>query len=164
MKGAADVFGQAFDLVNLGRPLGDGAEHRAVVDLLEGFAVAVGTRDLADKHNHRRAVLFRDMDARAGICGARPACDEQHAGLARHLAMRLGHHRGPALLSTDDILDIAVIEPVQRCQKAFARHREDPRYSLDTELIDQDFAAVPHVFPLSNFSQTAPTGRGLQAL
>jgi len=42
-------LGDALGAVDLERPLGDGAEERAVVDLLEGLAAAQLAVDLADR-------------------------------------------------------------------------------------------------------------------
>ena len=48
-----DRFGQLVDIIDLGRPLGDGSEKGAVVDLLKGLSPHLVGGDLADQHHHR---------------------------------------------------------------------------------------------------------------
>ena len=106
VEGARHQFGNARGIVDLGRPFGDGAEHRAVVEFLERLALAHVAADLADEHDHRRRVLPGDMNAGRRIGGARAARDETDAGPAGHLADRLRHHGGRALVAADGELDV----------------------------------------------------------
>ena len=101
VEGARDDLGDARRIVDLGRPFGHGAEHRAVVELLERLALAHVARDLADEQDHRRRILLGDVDAGRGVGGAGPAGDEADAGPAGDLADRLRHHGGAALLPAD---------------------------------------------------------------
>ena len=101
VKGARDDFRNARRIVDLGRPFGHGAEHRAVVEFLKRLALAHVARDLADEQDHRRGILLRDMDAGRRIGGARPARDEADAGPAGRLADGFRHHRGAAFLAAD---------------------------------------------------------------
>jgi hypothetical protein len=58
VEGARHVLGQAVGVLHLGHPLGHaqraGAEHLAVVDFLEGLAVALIAGHLADEQHQRR--------------------------------------------------------------------------------------------------------------
>ena len=83
VEGARDQLRDPRRIVDLGDPLGDVAEHLAVVDLLERLAAAHLARDLADQQDHRRRVLARDVDAVAGVGGAGAARHHRDAGRAR---------------------------------------------------------------------------------
>ena len=87
VEGARDVFGQAVGRVDLADPLREAerarAEHLPVVDLLEGLAVALVARDLADEQDHRRRVLERGVQADRGVARARPARHEAQARAGR---------------------------------------------------------------------------------
>jgi hypothetical protein len=122
MKGAADVFRQPLHLIHLCRPFRERAEDSAVIHLLKGFPVAVAARDLANKEDHRRRILPRDMDPCRRIGGPRAAGYEGHTGLAGQLACGLRHHRGRTFMPTDDIGDAPLIKPVECRQKALPRH------------------------------------------
>ena len=93
VEGARDHFRDARGVIDFGRPFGDRAEHRAVIEFLERLALAHLPPDLPDEHDHRRGILARDVDAGRGIGGARPARDEADAGAAGRLADRFRHHR-----------------------------------------------------------------------
>ena len=144
VEGAGDVFGDALGLVDLGHPLGQPAEHLAVVDLLERLAVAVGPGDLADEQDHRGRVLLGDVDAGAGVGGAGAAGDEADAGPAGGLGPGLGHHRGPTLLPADGVGDAHVVEPVERREEAFAGDREHPLDPVQRQRVRQNPSAMPH--------------------
>ena len=143
VEGPRHQLGDAGRIVDLGRPLGDRAEHRAVVELLERLALAHFTRDLADEQDHRRRILARDVQAGRRIGGARPAGDEADAGPAGRLADRFRHDRGAALLPADRDRDVAVVEGVERRDIALARHAEHVMHAVDDELVDQDLAGGP---------------------
>ena len=142
VEGARHEFGNARRIVDLGRPFGDAAEHRAVIEFLERLALAHVAADLADEHDHRRGILARDVNAGRGIGGARPARDEADAGPAGRLADRFRHHRRGAFVPADGERDIGmIVKGVERGQIAFARHAEDMAHAMDRQLIDEDFAA-----------------------
>ena len=155
VEGARDQFRNARGIVDLGRPFGDRAEHRAVVEFLERLALAHMAPDLADEHDHRRGILARDVDAGRGVGGARPARDEADAGAAGGLADRLGHHGGAALVPADGERDFAIVKRVERGQIALARHAEHVAHPVDRQLIDQDFAAGPRAVIAAH--RSAPT-------
>ena len=134
-KRARDVFRQAGCVIALINTLGQRAKHRFVINILKGLPIRLAIVDLADEQHHRRAVLPRHMHARAGVAGPRPARDKAYTRLAGQLALRLCHHRGPAFVAANDVLDAAVIEPVKRGQKAFARHREHALHAKFHQLI-----------------------------
>ncbi len=99
----------------------------------------------AKEHDHGGGVLAGDMQPAHGVGGAWAARDETDARLAGYLAPGLRHHRGTAFLSADHGLDaIGIVQPVKRCKKTFARHRECGAGALRLELIDQNLAAVTH--------------------
>ena len=54
IKGMRHQFGDALFIINLRHPFGDGAEHAAIINFLEGFAVCLLNRDLADQQHQRR--------------------------------------------------------------------------------------------------------------
>ena len=142
--------------LHLAHPFGKsqraGAEHLAVVDLLEGLAVAGVARHLADEEDHRRAVLERRVQPDAGISGAGAAGDEADTRPARELALRLGHESGAALLSAGDEADLlaVLVEAIQHRQIAFAGHAEGGVHALGDQGFDQCVAggrAVMRVSP-----------------
>lgn len=63
VEGTADIFRNARRIVDLRHPLGHLAEHAAIVEFLERFAVEHLAADLADQQDHRGAVLHGDMHA-----------------------------------------------------------------------------------------------------
>ena len=54
IKGMRHQFGDALFIINLCDPFRDGAEHAAIINFLEGFAVCLLHRDLADQQYQRR--------------------------------------------------------------------------------------------------------------
>ena len=73
LKGLVDQLGDALGNVDLRHPFGERREHLAEIDLLEGLAVDLMARDLADQHDHRRRILKGGMDADRGVAGPGPA-------------------------------------------------------------------------------------------
>ena len=71
-----DMLGDPRGVVDLGRPLRDGAEHRRVVELLERIAAGVASRHLADEEDQRRRVLVGRVHADGCVGRARAARDE----------------------------------------------------------------------------------------
>ena len=141
----ADHLRYARRMIDLAHPLGDRAEHRAVVDLLERLAPAHVARDLADQQDHRRRVLARDVHAVRRVGGAGAARDHGDPGPPGELAVGLGHHGGAALLAADDVADLAVVERIEEPEIAFAGHAEGEVDAVDLELVDQDLAAGAQV-------------------
>ena len=139
VEGARDDFRHACRIVDLGGPFRHAAEHRAQVELLQGFAILDVAGDLADEHDHRGRILLGDMDAGRGIGGARPARDEADAGPSGRLADRFRHHGGAAFLPADRDRELAVVKGVEDGQIAFARHAEDMGDAVDHQLIHQRF-------------------------
>ncbi len=132
-------------IVDLGRPFGHRAEHRAIVEFLEGLALAHVARDLADEHDQRARILLRDVDAVRGIGGARAAGDEADAGPAGHLADRLRHHAGAGLLPADRDGKIAVMERIEHREIALARHAEHMLHAVDAQLVDQNLGGAAQI-------------------
>ena len=121
-----DDLGDALRLVDLRHPLGERAEHPAVIDFLERIAAGVLVRDLADEQQHRRAVLHRDMHADRAVAGAGPARDHRRGGTALQLAERLGHVHRAGLEAAGHQLQLLahLVEAIEHVEIAFARHRE----------------------------------------
>jgi hypothetical protein len=128
----------AFDL---GRPLGHGAEHLPVVELLEALAAGVAPRDLAHQQEHRRRVLEGGVHADAHVRRARPAGDEADPRPARELAVGLGHVRGTRLVAGDDQADGGVVQRVEHREVALARDAEGDLRPVALELVAEDLRA-----------------------
>src|SRR5205823_12017091 len=122
VEGARNELWGAGGIADHGRPFGDRPEHRAVIELLEGLALAHLARNLADEQNERGGILPRDMHSRLRIGGAWPARDEADAGSPGRLAAGFRHDGGPALLPANSDGDIAVVEGVERRDIALAGH------------------------------------------
>ena len=142
--GAGDELGDAVAAVDLGDPLGHGAEHAAVVDFLEGLALHEVVADLAHEQDHGRGILEGRVHADAGVGGARTARDEADARLAGELAVGLGHVGGAAFLAAYDGFDGArvFVQRVDAGQIAFARDQEHAPRAVDAQLLHQYLAAI----------------------
>jgi hypothetical protein len=81
------------------------------------------------------------MDAGRSIGGTGPTRDEADAWSAGYFADSLGHDGGRAFVATDGESDAAAVEGVERGKIAFARHAKGVPYTLNRQLIDQNFAA-----------------------
>ena len=140
------VLGQPVGVLDLGHPLGhaQGArpEHLAVVQLLEGLAVALVAGHLADEQDHRRGVLEGRVQADAGVGRPRAAGDEAHPGATAELALRLGHEGGPALLPASHEADAlaVLVKPVEDGQIALPGHAEDRVHALLDQALHQRMA------------------------
>ncbi len=143
LEGARDQFGNARRVVDFGDPFRHAAEHRRVIDFLEGLPAAVLAGDLPDEQDHRRRILRGNMDADAGMRGAGPARDKADAGAAGQLAVGLGHIGGRAFVLADDQVDRGlIVQRVQHVEKALARHAEHALGAVDAQRVDQDAAAA----------------------
>src|ERR1700733_7617174 len=125
-----DDFGDALRLVDLRYPLGERAEHPAVVDLLERIATSVLVRDLADEEQQRRAVLHRHVHADRAMAGARTTCHHRRRGTAFEFAKCFGHMHRAGLEATGDQLQFLpdLIESVEHIEIALAWHG---KYMID---------------------------------
>ncbi len=110
VEGTCHEFGNAFGLADDADPIGDIAEHGFKIDLLESAATFVGALDQSDEEHHRRGVVVRYIDPARRIRGARRPRDEGNTRHARQLAGGLCHHRGAALVATDDGADRGGVE------------------------------------------------------
>ncbi len=111
--------------VDLRHPFGERRVHLAEIDLLEGFAVDLVARHLADQHDHRRRILKGGMHPDRGVAGAGAARHQQHAGLAGQLAVGFRHERRAALLAAGDQADLGrVIKRVEHFEIALAGDAE----------------------------------------
>ncbi len=144
IKGAADELGNTVGVVDLRDPLGKLAIHAPVVDLLKGFAFQHVAGHLADEEDHRRGVLKGNMHAGAGAGRAGASRDEADPGLARQLAIGLGHHGRTPLLAAGDEAELGMIDEGVQCgEEALARHAEGQPRAVALQLLDQDLAAGP---------------------
>ena len=112
------------DRVRLDRPLGEPAEGRDLVDLLERLTTDEGPLDLADRDEHRGRILACrvDPDPQVGATdGARPEGDRRSSG---QLAVGLGHERGAVLVACRDDPDAGALEGVEQAEERFARDGE----------------------------------------
>ena len=130
--------------LDLGDPLRHRVEHPAVVDLLERLAILHVAADLADQEDQRRRVLVGRVDADRGVGCPRPAGDEADAGLARQLAVRLGHVRGGGLVPAGDEPDRRVVERVEHREIALAGNAERELDAVQRQLVDQHLTAGAH--------------------
>ena len=133
--------------MHLTHPLGHaeraGAEHLAVVQFLEGLAVALVAGHLADEQHQRRRVLEGGVDPDRRVAGAGSAGDEGHSGLAGELRVGIGHEGRAGLVAVDDQLDhlARVVQRVQDSEVAFPGHAERVVHALDQQLIDETSGA-----------------------
>ena len=110
-------------VVRFGGPLGQPAERRDLVDLLERLAPEQGALDLADRHEHRGRVLARGVDADGEVRAtdrARPERDRRASG---QLAVRFGHERGCAFVTRRDDPDPGALEGVEQARGTTRRAR-----------------------------------------
>ncbi len=156
---AGDHLRDARRLIDLADPLGDAREHLPVVDLLERFAPAHLARDLADEKDHRGRVLACDVHPVAAVGGTRTAGHHGDAGPPRELAVGLGHHGGAALLTADDVADLAVVERVEQPEIALAGHAEGHVHTVDLELVDQDPTAGAQVGGAGHAAPSSASGQ-----
>jgi len=77
---ARSSSGMRAGVVDLGRPLGDRSEHRAVVESWKAFALAHLTPDLADEQDHRASKSWRRDVQPADALVARARGNEADAG------------------------------------------------------------------------------------
>ncbi len=161
VEGARDDFRHPRRIVDLGRPFGHRAKKRAVVDFLEGLALAGVARDLADEQHQRGRILLRNMDAVRSIGGAGPAGDETDARPAGRLADRLRHHAGAAFLAADGDGQIAVMEGVEHREIALARHAKDVAHAMDAQLIDQHLGGATQIVLGAHRQLPCPVGPAL---
>ena len=112
MKGARQNLGDPRRIINLSGPFGGLSKNRAVVHFLKRFALAHAAFDLSDKDNHRGRVLLGDVNTCQRIGGTRPARDHANTRGTREFAIGVGHHGGPAFLSTNRDLDADIHQGV----------------------------------------------------
>ncbi len=126
-EGAPHQLGRSGGLVDLGRPLGEGAEHLAVVHLLEGAAALMLSRDLTDHQQHRGGILIGGVHCDRGVHRARPAGDHADARPAGELAVGFGHVGGVGLVAAGDHPDPVgdIGQGVENREITLARHTED---------------------------------------
>ncbi len=108
----------------LGCPLGQTADRRDLVDLLERLASADLPLDLADQDEHRGRILAGGVDADAEVRGTDRSRREADGGPAGQLAVRLGHECRPAFVTGRDDADAGAFEGVEEPEERLARDGE----------------------------------------
>ena len=104
----------------LGRPLGEAADGRHLVDLLERLVAEVVALDLADDGEHRGGILAGRVDADGQVAGADGARGQARRGATGQLPVGLGHERGRALVARGDDPDAGVAERVEQPEERLA--------------------------------------------
>jgi hypothetical protein len=136
VEGPRHVLRQAVGVLHLrhplGQPQGAGAEHLAVVHLLEGLAIALVAGHLAHEEDHGCGVLKCSVHANAGVGGAGPAGDKTDAGPPAQLALGLGHEGRTTLLTAGDEADVVPVfmKAIQHRQIALAGHAKAGVHAL----------------------------------
>ena len=146
VEGARNKLGDAGGIVDLRRPLGDRSEHGAVIEFLEGLALAHLAPNLPDKQNERCGILSRNMQPRRRIGSAGPARDEADARPPGCLAAGFRHDGSATLVTTNRNRDIAVVKRIEGRDIALAGYAEYVPRAVDDELIDQNFGRRPRMF------------------
>ena len=131
MERMTQIFRYATRIIDLRDPLGHLAEHASIVDFLEGLAVQMLTRALADQQDHRRRILERGVHAYRGVRRAGPARDDCHAGSTGELADCFGHIGRGSFVPADDGLDAfgLIVQRVEYGKKTLAGNTE---HTFDT--------------------------------
>ena len=114
------------------------------VDFLERVPPPHVPTDLADEQYHGRGILLGHVNAGGGVGGAGAAGDEGDARTAGQFAVRLGHHRGAALVAADHGVDRRVVQGVEHGEIAFAGHAVEALDPLGLEAVHENLAAVGH--------------------
>ena len=142
VHGVGDDLRDAACVVDLRHPFRQRAEHPAVIDFLEAFAVGLGEGDLADEQQHRRAVLLGDVDADGAVAGARAACDHGRGAASGELAVGLGRVHRAGFEAAGDQAELIMhgIQPVQDVEIALAGDAEDVIDALRHQSIRQHTA------------------------
>ncbi len=146
VESAVHRLGRTLRRLELGGPLGEGAEHLVVVHLLEGAPAPMGAFDLADQQDYRGGVLLCGVDADAGVGRARPPGHHANPRTAGEFAISLGHVGGSGLVPAGDQAD-AVPGPgqgVEHRQVALARHAENVIDAVHDQAFDNDLGGVRH--------------------
>jgi len=143
LEALVDQLGDALGDVDLGDPLGEGREHPAKIDLLEGLTVELISRDLPDEHDKRCRILEGGMDADRRVAGAGAARHEQHPGLAGELTIGLGHEGGAPFLAAGHKADIGrVDECIEHLKVALAGDTEGHLDAVDLECGNHELTAA----------------------
>ena len=143
LEGLVDQLGDALSQVDLGDPLGQRREHLAEVDLLEGLAVDLMARNLADQHDHWGRILERRVDTDRRIAGARAAGHEQHPGLAGELTIGLRHEGRTTFLAAGHEADLGCVEEgIEHFEIAFAGDAEGHVDTMSAEGRDDELTAA----------------------
>ena len=117
---ARDVLGAA----RLRRPLGEAADGRDLVDLLERLAALERALDLADEREHRAGVLAGGVDPDGQVGAADGPGAEAGGRAAGQLPVGLGHERRTALVAGGHDPDPRVGERVEQPEERLAGHGE----------------------------------------
>ncbi len=141
VEGARNQLGHPRRVVNLHHPLGHGAKHGAVVQLLKSLAPHHAAPHLAHEQDHGGRILVRDVYTGRRVGGTRAARHKTDARLAGQFALRLGHHGRAAFLAAHGDVDAGVVQRVKHGEETFTRHTEQLLHAVGDELVNQNLAA-----------------------
>ena len=111
-------------IARLGCPLGETAQCRDLVDLLERVPAQQVPLHLPDRHEHRSRIRAGRVDADRQVCGADRPRPEADRGSAGQLAMRFGHECGCSLVPRGDDADPGGLEGVEEPEERLTGDRE----------------------------------------
>ena len=146
LPGPRDDLGDAVHLINLHRPFGNRAEHRAVVDFLKRLAALHIRADLPDQNDHRHAVLHRGVNPDGGIRYPRTARDQTDPRCAGELAPGRRHKGRAPLVAAQHVVKTTagVVHRIQHREIAFPRNPERLARAQGHQTIHQKFSAMRH--------------------
>ncbi len=143
LEGLVEQFRDAIGEVDLRHPFGERRVHLAKIDLLEGLAVDLMARHLADQHDHRRRILERGVHPDRGVASAGAARHQQDARLSGQLPIGLGHEGGAALLAAGHEMDVGRVEQrVEHFEIALAGDAERHPHPMRPQRRDHQLAAA----------------------
>ena len=144
LVGARNELGNAIGAIDLRHPFRHRTEHAPVVDFLKRLALHEVAPDLPDEENHRRRILKRSVHADRGVRRAGSTRDEAQARRSRELAVRLGHVRRAALVTTGDQIDPVprAVQRIEHWQIALAWNAEREIGPMNQQLVDEDLPAA----------------------
>ena len=146
-KGPADHGRQAPGVVQRGVPLGQGPEHRDLVEFRQGISPARGGRDVRVYREHRDRTLVRLHNAWQDVCRTAAGGALADAGPAGDAGIGVGHVAGVPLVAGQE-MGYAVVEAVERVVQwkgGVAAQAEDVPDAIGFQHLHQRLGAVERV-------------------
>ena len=134
--GVAEGFGDAVRPVHLHLELGDGAEDRQLLDLLEPIQATGGAHRRRCEQDHRRVRVVGRRDTRHHVGDARTVLAGAHAGPARHPRIAVGHVRRGLFVPDGHESDAGGRKEVEGIHVRGAHDAEDLCDALHAEGLD----------------------------